>query len=275
MCSSDLWKLHGLPETALSDRGPQFVAGFMKELNDILGIKTKLSTAYHPQTDGQTERVNQEVEQYLRLFVSHRQNDWPEWISGAEFAYNNKVHTSTQVSPFFANYGLNPRMGIEPRRVKKLEEALKFTEHMKTVHKEAEAAVSKARDNMQRYADLNRGQAPVYKEGDKVWLSAKDLKLNRPIRKLSERQLGPFEIIKVVSPNAMKLKLPASYKIHDVINVSRLRLYKEPSAGQRVTPPEPVKVEGQPEYEVEEVLDSRLKKGKLEYLVKWSGYMDE
>ena len=87
--------------------------------------------------------------------------------------------------------------------------------------------------------------------------------------------MGPFKIIKVVSPNAMKLKLPASYRIHDVINISRLRLYKEPSAGQQVTPPESVKVEGQPEYEVEEVLDSRLKKGKLEYLVKWSGYTDK
>ena len=137
---------------------------------------------------------------------------------------------------------------------------------MKTVHEEAEAAVSKARDDMQRYADLNQGQAPVYKVGDKVWLNAKDLKLNRPMQKLSERQLGPFEIIKVVSPNAMKLKLPASYKIHNVINVSQLRLYKEPTAGQRIVPSEPIEVEGQPEYEVEEVLDSRLKKGKLEYL---------
>ena len=115
----------------------------------------------------------------------------------------------------------------------------------------------------------------MYKVGDKVWLSAKDLKLNRLAQKLLEWQLGPFEIIKVVSPNAMKLKLPASYKIHDIINVSWLRLYKEPTAGQRISPPEPVEVEGQPEYEVEEVLDSRLKKGKLEYLVKWSGYTDE
>ena len=111
--------------------------------------------------------------------------------------------------------------------------------------------------------------------GDKVWLSAKDLKLNQPARKLSERQLGPFEIIRVVSPNAMKLKLPASYKIHDVINVSWLRLYKGPTAGQHVVFPEPIEVEGQSEYEVEEVLDSRLKKGRLEYLVKWSGYTDE
>ena len=146
-------------------------------------------------------------------------------------------------------------MGIEPRQVNKSEEALKFAKRMKTVHEEAEAAVSKAHDDMQRYADFNQGQTPVYKIGDKVWLSAKDLKLNRPARKLSERQLGLFEIIKVVSPNAMKLRLPASYKIHDVINVSRLRLYKGPTAGQRVIPPEPIKVEGQPEYEVEEILD--------------------
>jgi len=118
-----VWKLHGLPETALSDRGPQFAAEFIKELNEILEIKTKLSTAYHPQTDGQTEQVNQEIEQYLRMFVSHRQNDWPEWIAYAEFTYNNKIYTATHISPFFANYGMNPRMGVEPQRAGKSEPA--------------------------------------------------------------------------------------------------------------------------------------------------------
>ena len=88
-------------------------------------------------------------------------------------------------------------------------------------------------------------------------------------------QLGPFEIIKVVSPNAVKLKLPTSFKIHDVINVSRVRPYKPPVVGQHVTPPEAVEVEGTPEYEGEEVLDSQLKREKLEYLVKWSGYTDD
>jgi len=123
-----VWKLHGLPETALSDRGPQFVAEFMKELNEILGIKTKLSTAYHPQTDGQTERVNQEIKQYLRMFISHRQNNWPEWIACAEFAYNNKIHMATHISSFYANYGMNPRMGIEPQRAGKSEPAKEFAE---------------------------------------------------------------------------------------------------------------------------------------------------
>src|SRR6266436_751726 len=247
----------------------------MKELNDILEIKTKLSMAYHTKTDGQIEQVNQEIEQYLRMFVSHRQNDWPEWITCAEFAYNNKIHTSTQISPFFANYGYHPRMGIEPRRAGKSKPAKEFAERMKKIHEEAQAALSKARDDMQRYADFNRGETPEYKVGDKVWLSTKNLNIDRPTRKLAERQIGPYEVVKIVSSNAVKLKLPASFKIHDVINVSRLRPYHPPVAGQCITPPKPIEVEGTPEYEVEEVMDSRLKRGKLEYLVKWSGYTDD
>jgi len=181
-----VWKLHGLPETALSDRGPQFAAEFMKELNEILGIKTKLSMAYHPQTDGQTERVNQEIEQYLRMFVSHQQNNWPEWIACTEFAYNNKIHTATHVSPFYANYGMNPRMGIEPQKAGKSEPAKEFAEQMKTVHEEAQAALSKSHDDMTRYADFYREEAPEYKIGDKVWLSTKNLNVDRPLRKLTE-----------------------------------------------------------------------------------------
>jgi len=101
----NVWKLHGLPESIISDRGPQFAAGVMRELNEMLGIDSKLSTVFHPQTDGQTERMNQELEQYLRMFIDHRQEQWPEWLGTAEFAYNNKIQTSTKVSPFKANAG--------------------------------------------------------------------------------------------------------------------------------------------------------------------------
>jgi len=106
----NVWKLHGLPESVVPDRGPQFAAELTKELNKILEIETRLSTAFHPQTDGQTEKMNQELEQYLRFFVEHRQKDWPEWLVLAEFAVNNKVHTATKVSPFMANYGKELRM---------------------------------------------------------------------------------------------------------------------------------------------------------------------
>ena len=99
----NVWKLHGLLESIIIDRRMQFVAEMIKELNCMLGINTKLSMAYHPQTDGQTERMNQDLEQYLRMFIDHRQEQWPDWLAMAEFAYNNRVQTSTKVSPFKAN----------------------------------------------------------------------------------------------------------------------------------------------------------------------------
>src|SRR6266850_4727836 len=103
-----VWKLHGLPKAIVSDRGPQFAATIMKDLNNLLGIKTRMSTAYHPSTNGQTERDNQQVEQYLRLFINYRQDDWVDWISIAEFCYNDTIHTSTKQMPFYTNHGYHP-----------------------------------------------------------------------------------------------------------------------------------------------------------------------
>jgi len=99
-----VWRLHRLPESIILDKGVQFAVGIIKELNNLLRIQTKLSTAYHSQTDGQTERINQELEQYLRVFINHRQKQWPNWLGMVEFAYNNKIHAVTKISPFKANY---------------------------------------------------------------------------------------------------------------------------------------------------------------------------
>ena len=140
---NNVWKLHGLLESVVLDRGPQFVVELTKELNTMLGIKTKLSMVFHPQTDGQTERMNQELEQYLQFFIEHRQKNWPEWMAAAEFAINNKVHTATKVLPFMANYGREMRMGGDIRRKGKVESATEFVERMKKVHEEAEAALKK------------------------------------------------------------------------------------------------------------------------------------
>jgi len=108
-----IWKLHRLPESIISDRGVQLTVGMMKELNNLLGIQTKLSMAYYPQMDGQMERINQKLEQYLRVFIDHRQEQWPDWLGTAEFVYNNKVYTATKTSLFKANYGQDPKIGLE------------------------------------------------------------------------------------------------------------------------------------------------------------------
>jgi len=116
----NMWKLHGLLESIVLDRRPQFAAEMMKKLNSMLEIETKLSMSFHPQTDGQTERMNQKLEQYLRFFVDHRQKNWPEWLASAEFAINNKVHLT------------------------KMEKTTEFAERMRKVQEEAEVALVRA-----------------------------------------------------------------------------------------------------------------------------------
>jgi len=148
-----VWKLHGLPESIISDRRVQFVAGMMKELNNLLEIQTKLSMAYHPQTDGQTERINQELEQYLRVFIDHKQEQWPDWLGTAEFVYNNKIYIATKILPFKVNYGQDPRMGFKGRRKRKYEAAGKFVERIKKIQEEAKAVLGKAQKEMKKFAN--------------------------------------------------------------------------------------------------------------------------
>ena len=241
----NVWKLHGLPESVVSDREPQFAAELTKELNRMLGIKTKLSTAFHSQTDGQTERMNQELEQYLWFFIEYRQKDWPEWLAVAEFAINNKVHTATKVLPFMANYRKELRMGGDIRRKEKVESATEFVERMKKVQEEVEAALKKTQEEMKRYANRGRRETEVWKKGDRVLLSTKDLVFKeKPMKKLTERYVGPYTIEEVVLSNAVKLRLPSSMRIYPVINVSQIIRYKEQVKGQKKEEGKPVEVEG-------------------------------
>jgi len=266
----NVWKIHGLLESIISDRGLQFAAELMKELNEMLGIKSKLSMAFHPQTDRQTERVNQELEQYLRMFIDHRQEQWPEWLGTAEFAYNNKVHSSTKTSPFKANYGQNPRMGFEGRKKGKYMGAEKFVEKMKEIQEEAKAALGKVQEDMKKYADKKRSDMEGYKVGDLVMLSTKDLKyqmVRRRTEKLTERFVGPYKVKKIVSSNAVELELPNTVKIHLVVNVSRIRRYIGQVEGQKKEQPAPVIIKGEEEWEVEQILNKRKIRGKDKYLV--------
>ena len=171
----------------MSDRGPQFAVELTKELNRMLGIKTKLSTAFYSQMDGQTECMNQKLEQYLWFFVDYRQKDWSEWLALAEFAVNNKVHSMTKVSPFMANYRRELRMGGDIRKKGKVEKATEFIERLKKVQEESGAALRKAQEEMKRYADRKRKETEEWKKGDRVMLSMKDLVFKeRPVRKLVE-----------------------------------------------------------------------------------------
>jgi len=145
--------LHKLPESIILDKGVQFAVGMMRELNNLLGIQTKLSIAYHSQTDGQIERINQKLEQYLRVFIDYRQEQWPDWLGIVEFAYNNKIHVATKILPFKANYGQDPRMEFERRRKRRYEAAERFVERMKKIQKEEKAALEKAQEKIKKFVN--------------------------------------------------------------------------------------------------------------------------
>src|SRR6266446_2376767 len=121
-----VWRHHGLPEEVISNRGPAFISNFSCELAALLGVKLTPSTSYHPQTDGQMECVNQEIEAYLRVFVSHRQDNWADWLPLAEFTYNNKVHSATCQTPFELDARQHLHLGVEPMRTLTIEAADAF-----------------------------------------------------------------------------------------------------------------------------------------------------
>jgi len=272
----EVWKLHGLPRSVRSDRGPQFVADFTRELYRLLGIKLATSTAYHPQTDGQTERVNQEMEQFLRLFVNERQDDWDELLPLGEFAYNNHVHSSTQQTPFMVDTGRHPRMGFEPQQPRShVESVNEFKDRMARGLEEAKAALTKAKDEYALYYNRRRIPAPELKPGDLVWIDNSDIQTTRPSRKLSHRNYGPYPVERRVGHGAYRVKLPPSLRrLHPVFPI--VKLYPaadDPIPGRRTRPPPPpVLVEGNEEFEVEKILNSRVRWRRLEYLVKWKGY---
>ena len=196
----------------------------------------------------------------------------------AEFAYNNKAHAGTKVSPFEANSGQNPRMGFELRKKGKFEGAEKFAKRMKEVQEEAKAALGKAQEDMRRYADRHRGEAVGYKVGDLVLLSTKDLKwqmVGRCSEKLVEQFVGPYKIKAIISSNVVELELPASVKIHLVVNVSRIKRYVDQVDSQRKEKPQPVVIEGEEEWEVERILNKRKIRGKDKFLVRWKGFTAE
>ena len=143
-----------------------FAVGMVKELNNLLKIQTKLSTAYHSQTNDQIERINQELEQYIRVFINHRQEQWLDQLGTAEFAYNNKIHSVIKVSPFKVNYSQEPRIEFEERRKEKYEVVRKFVERIKKIQEKAKAALRKAQEKMKKFTDKRQGEEEEYRVRD-------------------------------------------------------------------------------------------------------------
>ena len=161
--------------------------------------------------DGQTERVNQEVEQFLQLFINQWQDNWYEWLAIAEFAYNNWIHTSTCSSPFMMDTGQNPQLGIEPLRESCLKTLNNFASWMEAATKEAHSALSRVVDDMACFYDTHLREAPLYAVRAQVWLNGQNITMTHLMKNIDHKWLGPYPIEKVISWSTYQLKLPSSF----------------------------------------------------------------
>jgi hypothetical protein len=260
-----------LPTKVISDRDPRFMSKFMQEACKVTGVKHAPSTAYHPRTDGQSERSNQWLETAIRFITDQKQKNWAPYLPIAQFAHNNWPSDTTRKSPFFLLMGFNPRAdwihatSPIPRVTLRLEQ-------IKEARVQAREAMIKAQQSWVKHRDT-----PKYKEGDLVWLEGKNLRINQPTAKLAPRRHGPFKIIQVMSTVNYRLELPTQWSIHPVFHIDLLTPYKETIMhGPNFTRPAPELIDGEEEYSVEKILDSRHfgRRRRLQYLVKWEGYPD-
>ena len=270
-----------MPRKFISDRDTRFTSHFLTELFKLEGVETNPSTAYHPQTDGQTERNNQELETFLRIWCSYHMDDWHLWLRSAQFRYNNMTHSATKVAPFYAVHGDYPYTGVNLRARTKAPAAEEFAKTKEDILKEVQAALRKSKKRMKEQYDKHVTDSKPYEKGQMVWLDGKNINTDRPSPKLEDRRYGPFKILRKVGTAAYQLAIPPLWKqkhMNDTFNERLLKPYVAPFFPSQVLPiPDPPTIINEEEhYDVDYIVDSRIRKvGRnsfLEWRVHWLDY---
>jgi len=265
----NLFKRFGLPDNMISDRDPRFAAHAFQELLKLLNIKSNLTTAYHPQSDGATERTNQEIEAYLSIYCASHPEDWLHSLSTLEFTHNNRRHAERVHTPFELIQGDSPisvPITFSHTKFPTIEEKMK---RMISDREEALAAHELAKT---RIANRKQSNFTPFEKNQKVWLDTRNIKLNHH-KKIAPKREGPFEIEEVLGPVTYRLKLPTTWKIHNVFHATLLRPYLENEIyGNNYPRPLPELLEGEEVYEVETILKHRRRGKGYQYYVKWKGY---
>jgi hypothetical protein len=270
---------HFLPRAIVSDRGAQFVGLLWKRICQLLGIKRRLSTAYHPETDGSTERMNATMETYIRTFCDYSQDDWYELLPSAQLAIMGRDATSTGVSPFFLEHGWHVEpldLQLEPidrtAHQSPVQRADAIVRRLKEARDWAEASMANAQQVQEEITNRKRQQAPSFKINDKVWLNLKNIRTERPTRKFDAKN-AKYTVTEVIGSHSYRLDTPPG--IDNVFHSKLLRLAGTdplPSQVQTDAQPGPKVVQEDVEYEVDHILRERLVRGQKRLLVKWKGY---
>ena len=251
--STQIFPFYGIPKRIVSDWDPRFTAWFIQQLCTILGINQNLSTAYHPQTDGQSERANQRIEQYLRIYGNKEKNDWVDLLPLAQFVHNSWRNESIGATPFDLLIGHTPTVQVLSSETS-IPELMRRKEWLERGRLRAQAALRHAQQLLKERTKRKKGERHYrgFKEGDQVWLEGTNLRLSHPSAKLAPKQYGPFRVLKEISPIIYRLELPPHWTIHNVFHASLLTPYRETTEhGTNFHEPPPELIEGEEEYEVE------------------------
>ena len=203
-----------------------------------LDVRLRKSTACHPQTDGQTERVNQSLEQYLRQFCNYEQDNRNNLLKLAEYAYNNLATTATQMSPFFANYGFHPRTNWPVEKESQNPSSRNYAHWMESVHELCVKHLEETRECMRKYYDHSQKEAPSYSVGDLVMLNGENIRMRRAVKKLDAKLSGPFKVVWLVGQGGqlVELELPQRWRVHNVFHKSLIEPYCTSVHGLRDEP---------------------------------------
>ncbi|XP_057714608.1 uncharacterized protein lrfn5a isoform X1 [Corythoichthys intestinalis] len=270
-----IFRIHGFPRDIVSDRGPQFVSRFWKEFCRLIGAKASLTSGYHPESNGQTERLNQQLETGLRCLVSQNPSTWSNHLVWVEYAHNTLPTSATGMSPFKCVHGYDPPLFSAQEREVSVPSAHALVRRSRRIWEAARQALVRQGDRVKKAADRHRRPAPAYQAGQRVWLSARNLPLRATCRKLAPRFVGPYPVSKVIGPAAVRLRLPRSLRVHPTFHVSQVKPVVESSMVPVPPPPPPLEIDGGPAYQVKRLLAVRPRGRGFQYLVDWVGYGPE
>jgi len=251
---------HGVPSHVTSDRDSEFVSHFFRSLGAALDMRLHFTSGYHPEANSQVERTNQTLEQYLRVYCNYQQDNWSELLPLAEFVYNNAPSATTGVSPFFANKGYHPNLSVYPERDIASSRAHDFVIDLDELQSTLKEEIANAQRQYKASTDFRRQQPPDFQAGQSVFVKSQYFRTTHPSKKLSEKYLGPYEIIAQPSPQSFTLCLPDTMRaVHPVFHVSMLEPATSNTFQQHSEPlPASVVIDGEPEYEISKIVDSKI-----------------